>query len=226
METMILVEDEAPKVSEKPLRLGRHVRHDPRSWAYPAPMAGELKSVRHKRRVPIWNQGSLGACTGFAGVGCISSGPFTHKGNAKQAVAVYSEATRLDEFAGAYPPKDTGSSGLAVMKALRKRKLIKGYAHAFGVDHAFRALMLRPGITGFAWRTGCDRPDAAGVVRYSGPIRGGHEVVLAGLDLKKKLVMFDNSWGVGWGLRGSFAMSIADYTRALADHGDVTFPLL
>ncbi len=41
-------------------RLGRHVEHDPRSWGFPAPMAAEIVTIRHKRLVPIYNQGTLG----------------------------------------------------------------------------------------------------------------------------------------------------------------------
>jgi hypothetical protein len=206
-------------------RLGRHVAHDPRSWGFPAPMAAEITSVRHRRLVPIFNQGSLGSCTGNAAAGCVSTAPFKRKCKQADAVEIYKEATKLDSIPGAYPPDDTGSSGLAVMKAMKKRGWISGYAHSFGLDHTLRALTLRPGITGIHWRAGCDTPDRQGVVRYTGSIRGGHEVELVGLDAEKKLVWFANSWGPKWGNKGYFAMSFGDYGAALADHGDATFAL-
>lgn len=206
-------------------RLGRHVMHDPRSWNSPAPMAPEIVSVRHRRLVPIFNQGKLGSCTANAAVGCVSTAPFAHKCKESDAVEVYKMATKLDTIPGAYPPDDTGSTGLAAMKALKNKGWISSYAHAFGVDHALRALVLRPGITGISWRTGCDTPDSNGVVRYTGFIRGGHEIELVGLDAEKKLVWFANSWGSKWGNKGYFAMSFEDYATALADHGDATFAM-
>lgn len=221
METMFLHEVPLPA-----RRLGRHVRHDPRSWGFPAPMAGQIASVRHTRHVPVWDQGSVGSCTGQAAVGCIGTGPFTHAGTASEALEVYSHATSLDDIAGTYPPTDTGSSGLAVMKALQARSLIQGFTHAFDLNSTLRALMLRPGITGIAWREGCDTPDANGIVRYTGLVRGGHEVVIEGLDWENKLVWLCNSWGSGWGFGGAFAMTVSDYAKALADHGDATFPLV
>jgi hypothetical protein len=207
------------------MRLGRHVLHDPLSKNFPAPMAPAITTVMHKRLVPIFNQGNLGSCTGNAAVGCISTAPFAHKGNEDEAVQIYKDATHLDNIYGTYPPDDTGSSGLAVMKAMKNKGWIKSYAHSFGLDHTLRALVLRPGITGIAWLAGCDTPDAHGVVRYTGAVRGGHEIELIGLDAEKKLVWFANSWGTGWGKNGTFAMSFDDYKRALGDQGDATFAM-
>lgn len=204
-------------------RLGRNVVHDPRSKAYGATGATDIVTTRHVRNVPIFDQGELGSCTGNAAVGAISTDPYGFHGTEQDAIDVYTQATHLDRIRGVYPPHDTGSSGLAVMKALKKRGLIVSYSHAFGLAHVLRALVKRPGITGFTWREGCDSPDEYGVVRYRGGVRGGHEVELVGLDVERSLVWFANSWGPDWGLAGFFAMTFEDYSRALADHGDATF---
>ncbi|NED51184.1 hypothetical protein G3I24_09730, partial [Micromonospora aurantiaca] len=61
-----------------------------------------------------------------------------------QARALYSAATRLDEFDGEWPPTDTGSSGLGVAKACKRAGLISGYRHAFGLNAALTALAEQP----------------------------------------------------------------------------------
>lgn len=208
-------------------RLGRHVRHDPRSWGFPAPMAPMYTTVRHMRLVPIFKQGNLGSCTGNAGAGCLSTQPFGRRLTEADAICIYSEATKIDSIRGFYPPEDTGSSGLAVMKALKKSRLISGYNHAFSLDQLLRALTLGPGILGMSWLSDCDNPDEkTGRVHYRGSLRGGHEVVLSGIDAEKKLVWMDNSWGEDWGFGGSFCMSFADMKKVLKDRGDAIFPAI
>ncbi len=212
------------RVHGKPL--GRHVAHDSRSRLFPAPGAATIVSVTHKRLVPIFDQGQIGSCTGNAGVGAVSTSPFSYRGTEKKAIEVYSKATTIDSVPGSYPPSDTGSDGLSVMRVLRAMRLIAGYTHAFSIEATLRALVLGPGIIGMAWRSGCDTPDSTGRVRYTGAIRGGHEVCADRIDVRKGLVWIANSWGAGWGRGGWFAMTFDDLARALSDHGDACFPAL
>src|SRR4051812_6670462 len=104
-------------------RLGRHVRHDPRSWSFSfaAVDISTLSSVRHQSQIPVLDQGNLGSCTGHAATKCLSYDPFWSEpavlevigkdatADEAYAVTVYSDATKLDDYPGAYPPKDTGS---------------------------------------------------------------------------------------------------------------------
>lgn len=209
--------------------LGRHVRHDVRSRDYPAPADPTLTSVRWTRRSPIFDQGTVGSCCGNAAAGWLATDNASRRGQQSlqehDAVAIYSKATHVDRIGGVYPPTDSGSSGLAVAKAMVLLGLAGGpYRHAFGLDHALGALQLGPVLVGIAWRTGCDKPDAAGRVRYVGRSRGGHEVLVDALDLDLGLIWFQNSWGRGYGEGGRAAMSLPDFGKALADQGDVTVP--
>lgn len=218
--------------------LGRHVRHDPRSRAYPvAPTATVLTAVRHQAFIGILDQGQLGSCTGNAGVGAIYRQPFTevlgsyswlYVPDESGAVALYSAATKLDGDPENYPPTDTGSDGLSVAKALKAAGIISGYLHAFTLQSALLQLMSTPLITGITWYNSMFTPDDLGVlvVDPASGVAGGHELCVdeyipaAGPD--PAYVGGPNSWGSRWGLSGRWYMTVEDWGKLLADDGDVT----
>ena len=206
--------------------LGRVVRQDPRSWNYPAPRAKRIKSVLHKRHGLPFNQGEyLGCCTGNAVAGLLMTDPFFNEGRRlteRDAVRLYSRATHLDPFKGIYPPTDTGSSGLAAMKAAREHGYIESYGHAFGLDHALKTLVLTPVVTGVNWYDGFDHPSKFGRVKKKGPITGGHEFIVVGIDVDEKLVRACNSWGPDWADGGYFTFSWDAWEALLHEDGDVT----
>lgn len=209
-------------------RLGRHVEHDPRSRAYGVDVAtgAPLQLVVHRRHGGIFNQLKIGSCTGNAAAGAINTEPVYHSGarvlHEADAVRLYQAATLLDSIPGSYPPDDTGSTGLAVAKAAHNMGLISSYRHAFGIAQALAALQLGPVITGTAWYESFDQPDDHGIVQIGGQVRGGHEYVAVGYDPATDLVMFDNSWGRGWGLHGAFYYTSRTWATLLEQQGDVT----
>jgi hypothetical protein len=221
-------------------RLGRHVRHDPRSLAYryPARSTGTLTSVRHARVIPVLDQGSLGSCTGNAAEGALGTSPLYEAipgtvlgrptGNAQvdedQAVALYSAATLVDDYQGGYPPDDTGSDGLSVAKAALAAGLISGYQHATSLEAALAALETRPVITGVSWYDSFDEADSNGLIRIAkqASVRGGHEFELEELDVENRLVWLTNSWSMTWGIDGRACLGWDDFGRLLDEQGDVT----
>lgn len=212
-------------------RLGRHVHHDHRSLAYPVAVlpSSQIRSVQWRRRCDPFDQGELGSCTGNAMAGLLMTGPFYEDGRdltEKEAVSIYSDATKIDQFGGTFPPDDTGSSGLAVARVAHKRGLIRGYRHAFSIQAALAALQSGPVITGVPWYAGFDTPEGdQAVVSVSGDVRGGHEFVVDGIDVDAGLVFCTNSWGTEWGNRGRFAMTFATWKELLRQRGDVTVAL-
>jgi hypothetical protein len=222
--------DRRYRIDEIPVpgkRLGRSVRHDPRSLAYPVLADNATpETARWERRVPVLEQGDLGSCTGNATVGVLGTDPFYDTLSITRdedlAVQVYSFATQLDPFDGQYPPVDTGSDGLSVAKAAQRLGYISGYRHILSIDAAFTAIKAGPFITGTYWLADMDEPDAEGIVRASGAVRGGHEYEVVGYDRGRDLWEFVNSWGDGWGQAGHFFMSTADYVKLLAADGDAT----
>lgn len=214
-------------------RLGRHVEHDPKSreYAYEKTVS-TLVAVEHKRHSPIFNQGQLGSCTGNAAAGAKDTEPLYHSGSTHLigeagAVDIYSLGTRLDGLSdGYYPPTDTGSSGLAVSKAMKQEGMIGSYSHAFDMDAALAALQAGPVITGVAWYEGFDNPDANGLVQIAGQVRGGHEICVVGYEPQSNpddaLIKIANSWGTSWGVDGYFFWTVSTWKQLLADSGDVT----
>lgn len=228
------------------LPLGRNIRFDSRSLAefrharqYDA---AQLASVAHERMVPILNQGEAGSCTGNAGTGDLGSDPCYlklptgHPGLDEQfAVGLYSAAEDIDGD-GPYPPNDNGSCGLSVAQALKAMGMIAGYTHCADAGDIADALQDYCVLFGSNWYDSMDAPDSSGMVTVSpnASLRGGHEFVGRVIDVDRKLVGCDNSWGTGWGVdipggpsAGSFWMTWDTAERLLGEQGDavVLIPL-
>ncbi len=213
-------------------RLGRHVEHDPRSKAFSLTHPPIIQPATWTRFGDIFNQGNIGSCTGNAMAGCLNTSPFFKLGGARillqerEAVALYSIATQLDQIRGHYPPDDTGSSGLAVAKAAMKLGYIKAYHHAFGLQAVLAALGHGPGILGIPWYEGFDNPIGPhGELRISGAVRGGHEVQLSEINVSKRMVRGPNSWGNTWADKGYFTMSFDTLGALLSQDGDFVVPV-
>ena len=210
-------------------RLGRHVKHDPRSFQYQAGKAPTVVSVNHQATGLPLDQCQIGSCTANALCGALDSAPdFTGATTLAEAdaVRVYELETKLE--GKPYPPNDPGGSGLMVCKAAKQLGMITSYNHAFGLQHALQALVVRPVITGVNWYSSFDSPDPqTGLVSLTADatIRGGHEIVADGIDADKKLVWFWNSWGTQYGLGGRFCMTFDTWDQLLQEQGDVTVPV-
>jgi len=218
-----------PEARVEGKRLGRHVKHDQRSLQYQASRAPKVISVTHQATGLPLDQGQLGSCTANALCGALDSAPDFSGGTTlgePDAVRVYELETKLE--GKPYPPNDPGGSGLMVCKAAKQLGMITSYSHAFGIQHALEALVVRPVITGVNWYTSFDNPDPqTGLVAIAAgaTVRGGHEIVADGIDADNQLVYFWNSWGTQYGLGGRFCMAFSTWDQLLQEQGDVTVPL-
>jgi len=211
-------------------RLGRHIQHDKRSLAFPAQRAPQIVSVDHNSRGLPLDQGNLGSCTANALIGALNSAPNLALSSPPMteanALTLYELETRLE--GQPYPPNDPGGTGLMVCKAAKQMGLITSYHHAFGIQHALEALVLRPVIFGITWMSSFDQPnDVNGLVEITSTatVRGGHEVCGDGIDVDNKLIWLWNSWGTNWGLGGRFCMSFDTMAQLLENYGDCTVPI-
>ena len=75
---------------------------------------------------------------------------------------------------------------------------------------------------GLTWKSGCDNPSSTGLIRWTGTVRGGHELLCVAYDADRQWVMLQNHWGSSWGVGGRCWISVADISAALADDGDAT----
>lgn len=218
-----------PETRVEGKRLGRHVKHDPRSREFQADRATQIVSVTHQATGLPLDQGHVGSCTANALCGALNSAPDFDGSRVlteDDALRVYELETKLE--GQPYPPNDPGGSGLMVCKAAVQMGMITSYQHAFGVQHALEALVVRPVITGINWYSSFDTPDpGSGLVEVTAgaTIRGGHEIVADGIDADNHLVWFWNSWGTRFGVAGRFCMTFDTWDRLLQEQGDVTVPL-
>jgi hypothetical protein len=183
--------------------------------------------------IPVLDQGNVGSCTGHAGAATIASDTYWSTGKqflatgtaaecSRWAVALYSDATRLDPWPGVYEPEDTGSDGLSIAKVLHARGLISGYQHATSLAAALTGLAERVVMVGTTWMEGMYDVGGDGHMAVRGAPLGGHEYVLDELDVTGRRVWMRNSWGEGWGMRGRAWMTWDELGALLADYGDCT----
>lgn len=222
--------------ARSPHRLGRHIEHDARSYGFAAPVLPRraLASKRWARRVPIWQQGDLGSCTGHAAAAWLATdnatrpGVTAHRGipvDHDYAVLLYSRATDLDSFPGRYKPEDTGSSGIAAAKALREAGAAVGYRHAFTPGAVLTALQTGPVMLGLPWYASMFNPTADGriVVDAGTGLAGGHELLADELNIIMGRVWVQQSWGE-WGVDGRGWFTLSDLAALLDADGDATIP--
>jgi hypothetical protein len=224
-----------PEIVEPGRRLGRHINHDPQSLRFRVGRTATPKTVRHERRVPIFDQGNLGSCTINATLGVLGTDPFydtlptdlqallrAPDIQARLVQPLYREVTKLDPFDGAWEPDDTGSDGLSAAKVAKNHGLISGYRHITTIGEAHAAIQDGPFIIGTIWMSGMDNPSREGIVTASGYERGGHEYYCLGYDAARDLWEVPNSWSTDYGLNGYFKLDTPNLAKLLSMQGDAT----
>lgn len=178
-------------------------------------------AVRPVRKVwRVWWRGDQGAtshCVGFAWHGVLRSLPNVQR--EPPPFVIYHRAQTLDEWPGENYEGTSVRAGAKVLQALGK---LTAYAWAFDLETMLNWLAFKgPVVLGTNWLEQMRRPNAAGIVRVSGRVIGGHAYEAIGYDDATELVYCQNSWGTGWGKRGRFYLRYADLARLIEAKGEV-----
>lgn len=232
-----------PENPENPRRLGGHLAIDFRNSGYGLD-AEELKvpirDAEWEIHIPVLDQGRIGSCAGDTGTEELASDPIWQtlpsdvqaSLNQDYAYKLYSDATKVDPFQGTftYPPPggdDTGTNGLAIQKVLKKRKLIRKYRWAFSVFGVVSLLQHGAVAMGIPWHQGMFTPDAQGFVHPTGPIAGGHEILIwkvevanSDTDFHDTVFTVRNHWSASWGDAGNFRIYAQDLQTIIREGAD------
>lgn len=227
-------------------KLDRLIEFDERSRNYPATLGLEDYPFRsYTWSCDVYNdQGSEGACVGFAWTHELAARPKIIRRDSSFALNVYRRAQVIDEWPG---EEYDGTSVLAGIKAVQEilntsgLPLIQEYRWAFGIRDVCKVIGYRgPLVLGINWYYDMYRPDANYFIRPTGELVGGHAILANGVkivkldsslpamwenvDLDKSRVRLHNSWGTNYGLNGDAFITVRDLDTLLKEFGEACIP--
>lgn len=226
----------------------RLVQFDERSRNYPATAGiADYPFRSYTWSCGVYNdQGTEGACVGFAWTHELAARPKVIERDASFALQIYRRARQLDPW----PGEDySGTSVLAGVKAVQEvlnsegRPLIREYRWAFGIQDVCKVLGYRgPVVLGIAWHYDMYFPKSNHFITPTGEQVGGHAIVANGVrivkkntalpatwdnvDLDKSWVRLHNSWGRDYGNGGDAYITVRDLDSLLKNDGEACIPTL
>jgi hypothetical protein len=188
------------------------------------------RTVRMWRQGTVLDQGSEGACVGFGWTAELLAKPFSPLSQPSAAVGqnkaleIYRAAKGIDEWEG---EDYSGTSVLAGAKVVKASGYIGGYRWCFGIEDVRDAVLnLGPVVIGIPWYEDMYYTRPSGLVKVGGKQVGGHCITLTGyhpsliLDGKVRPVFrWRNSWGLGYGIKGSGFIEYNDLAALLSGTG-------
>ena len=204
----------------------RRPEFDERSRVFPIRALVEDKPPRsYTWGCPVrLDQGSEGACVGFAWTQELAARPKTH-GLVTDDLArsVYHEAQLVDPWEDT-PPAE-GTSVLAGAKTMQAHGYLGEYRWCFSVDDLKLAVgYAGPVVLGIWWWTEMFDVDGGGYVHPHGSREGGHAILCNGYSVSERRFKLTNSWGTGWGRNGECYVVEDDMKYLLLDEGEACVP--
>ena len=215
------------------MKLGRKELFDPRSRDYPLLLTTAQK---RKPRSYTWrcstmlDQGRQAACVGFGMAHELNSRPAESSVDTPLARKIYHEAQKIDPWPGGdYPgasPRYEGTAVLSGLKIGQRLGYYKNYRWTFSLDDLVVGVGYHgPAVIGVAWYEGMGRPDSNGFIHPTGRVMGGHCCLVNKVNVREGYFGIVNSWGTGWGNKGTCKISIADMGHLLSQRGEAAFCL-
>jgi hypothetical protein len=208
-------------------RLGRLPGWDERNEQYPLRAILSRRPPRRKtwtiRKAARLDQGDGPTCVGHAWTHRANALPKSHSFDHDFALRWYDIATDLDNI----PGKGDGSTTLGGAKAGVKLGLINVFrwANTSSLDDIIETIGYEgPVVVGTNWYRRMFTPDEKGRITVNGPIDGGHEYLLRGVNPAAEEFLITNSWTLSWGLSGDAKISFPDMLRLLNEDGDACAP--
>ncbi len=114
-----------------------------------------------------------------------------------------------------------GTSVRAAGRVLTQRGLVTAYHWGFTLDDVVDTVLNKgPVVLGTDWYTGMFDPDSMGMVQGTGIVEGGHAYLLYGVNTLSRIATCRNSWGLDYGLNGTFRMSFDLLEELILSNGE------
>ena len=215
-------------------------QHDPKSRKYA--VRSVLKQRNIEKKPTLWqegivlDQGSEGACVGFAWTGELLAEPEAPKAQPSfsyansLALSFYKEAQKIDQWPG---ENYEGTSVLAGAKIMQQAGFIGEYRWCFGIDDVRDAVISEgPVVIGVPWFDGMYDTRSNGLVKLAGKSTGGHAILITGYhprmrfgNVTEEVFRWRNSWGTDYGINGSGWIKVKDLSKLLSDNGEACVPM-
>lgn len=190
-----------------------------------------IAALPRKRTLPLaWrgDQGEAPMCVGAAGEGYLRTTPGKQKLSGLTMVTLYGGAQMYDEIPGEGYEGTTTRGLLEFLVKYEPAEDVKSYWWVKTVQETIDWIGAPPNkeaatpvLWGINWYTSMYQPTKEGIISpRNGVVSSGHEVLQLGYDLRRGLLLFQNSWARDWGVDGRFWLSMEDAERLLHEDGE------